>query len=286
MGFGDRMKILITGSDGQLGKELGRNLSLRHSVVGVNRKKLDITEKEKVEKFIFKSKPDIIIHCAAFTAVDQCEISRKEAILVNGFATGFIAKAADKIGARMLYISSDYVFDGAKLSPYVEEDEPNPQSIYGLSKWIGEQFVLQMKKGTIIRTSWLYGHGGKNFVNTMLQLAKQQKEVRVVHDQIGSPTYVNDLAGIIGQLFNKRDGIYHVTNSGSCTWFTFAKAIFKEAGYNPNHVVPITSQEYGAPAPRPHSSALATKALVRENIQPPRHWHDALREFIREENAR
>ncbi|MDR6999835.1 dTDP-4-dehydrorhamnose reductase [Neobacillus niacini] len=279
------MDILVTGANGQLGKEMKRELSLSHSVIALSKTELDITEREKVEKLMREIKPNLIIHCAAFTAVDLCEISQKKALEVNGLATSYLTDAADKIGARMFYISSDYVFDGKKKSPYVEEDDPNPQSIYGLSKWLGEQFVLRMEKGTVIRTSWLYGHDGRNFVKTMLQLAKQNREIKVVNDQIGSPTYVNDLVEIILELINKKNGIYHVNNSGSCSWYEFAHAIFKEAGYNPDVVFPISTDDYGAAAPRPSYSVLTSNYLQNENVKVPRHWQAALSEFIRKETT-
>ena len=194
-------------------------------------------------------------------------MDRKKAFEVNGLGAGYVALAANKVGARMFYISSDYVFDGKKQSPYLEEDVPNPKSTYGMSKWMGEQLVLSINNGTVIRTSWLYGHDGKNFVKTMLELAKKNKEIKVVNDQVGSPTYVNDLVETLQHLFDKKDGIYHVSNSGSCSWYTFAKTIFEEAGYNPEFVYPTTTEEYGALAPRPHFSVLGHEALLRENVK-------------------
>lgn len=170
---------------------------------------------------------------------------------MNGIGAGNIAQATSRVGARMFYISSDYVFDGNKQLPYTEEEETNPQSIYGLSKWLGEKMVQDYHNGTIIRTSWLYGHDGKNFVKTMIELGKKGKEIKVVNDQIGSPTYVNDLVETIVQLFDKKSGTYHISNSGSCGWFEFARAIFMEAGFNPETIQPITTKEYGALAPRP-----------------------------------
>jgi dTDP-4-dehydrorhamnose reductase len=276
------LDILITGADGQLGKELTRQISQSHSVISLGKKDLNITDKEKVNKIISQLKPELIIHAAAFTAVDNCEIERKKAFEVNGLGAGYVAIAANKVGARMFYISSDYVFDGIKQSPYTEEDEPNPLSVYGMSKWLGEKLVLNFH-GTVIRTSWLYGHDGKNFVKTMLALAQKNKEIKVVNDQIGSPTYVNDLTETIIRLFDKRIGIYHVSNSGSCSWYEFAKAIFKEAGFDSNLVLPISTEDYGALAARPRYSVMAHKALMRENVKPLRTWNEALKTFIRKE---
>lgn len=279
----DNLDIVITGANGQLGRELERRLGQFHTVVSLSKNDLDISEKEEVYKKITQIEPQIIIHAAAFTAVDQCETDCSKAFEVNSLGTGNVSIAANMVGARVFYISSDYVFDGNKQSPYLEEDVPNPQSIYGMSKWIGEQLVLSINNGTVIRTSWLYGHDGKNFVKTMLELAKKNKEIRVVNDQVGSPTYVNDLAETISHLFDKKNGIYHVSNAGSCSWYIFAKAIFEEAGFDPNLVKIITTEEFGALAPRPHFSVLENKALLRERVQIPRPWNEALKDFIRKE---
>ncbi|MGG4199165.1 dTDP-4-dehydrorhamnose reductase [Peribacillus frigoritolerans] len=281
--MGENLEIVITGADGQLGKELARKLCLSHSVVSLGRNELDITNKEEVDKKILQLKPQIIIHAAAFTAVDRCETNRKKAFEVNALGAGYVALAATIVGARLFYISSDYVFDGKKQSPYLEDDDPNPQSIYGMSKWIGEQFVLKINKGTVIRTSWLYGHDGKNFVKTMLELAENNMAINVVNDQLGSPTYVSDLTETIIYLLDKKNGIYHVSNTGSCTWHTFAKAIFEAAGFNPNLVNATTTEEFGAVAPRPSNSVLGHDSLIRENVILPRPWNDALKEFIQKE---
>lgn len=277
------VEILITGAHGQLGKELQSQLSLSHSVVSLGKKELDVTNNKEVKNIICEIKPQIIIHAAAFTSVDQCETDRKKAFEVNGLGAGNVAQAANKVHARMMYISSDYVFDGKKQSPYVEEDEPNPQSIYGMSKWVGEKLVLTINHGTVIRTSWLYGHHGKNFVKTMLDLANKGREIKVVDDQIGSPTYVNDLTETIIQLLDKKNSIYHVSNSGSCTWYTFAKAIFEESGFNSKCVLPTTTEQYGAIAARPRYSVLGHHSLLRERVKIPRPWNEALKEFIRKE---
>lgn len=277
------MTILITGAQGQLGKQLVKKLSPSHKIVGLRRNELDITQKDEVERIIYRVKPDLIIHAAAYTAVDQCENEQKKAFEVNGLGAGYVAQAAARIEARMFYISSDYVFDGKNMKPYNEDDGPNPLSVYGMSKWLGEELVKQLNNGTIIRTSWLYGHDGKNFVKTMLDLGKRNKEIKVVNDQIGSPTYVNDLVDTIIPLLNKKNGIYHVSNTGSCSWYDFAKAIFQEAGFNQELIQPITTKEYGAAALRPSYSVLGQNSLAEENIKSPRHWREALNEFIRKE---
>ncbi|MBN8201192.1 dTDP-4-dehydrorhamnose reductase [Bacillus sp. NTK034] len=277
------MDILITGGEGQLGRELQKSLSSKHHSYSLGKGDLDITNKEKADLIINQLKPDIIIHAAAYTAVDKCESERKKAFEVNSLGAGYIASAGKKVNARIIYISTDYVFDGKKQSPYTEDDIPNPLSVYGMSKWLGERIVLTNSDATVIRTSWLYGHEGKNFVKTMLELGKENREIKVVNDQIGSPTYVNDLAAVIEQLIDKENSIYHFSNTGSCTWFTFAKRIFEEAGYDPARVQPITSAEYGVPAPRPAYSVMEHKAINNQGIKTPRHWEYALKDFIRKE---
>lgn len=282
---GEHLVILVTGADGQLGKELTKKLAETFTVIGLGREEMDVSRKKDVDREILKFKPTIIVHAAAFTEVDQCEIDYRTAFEVNGLGTGYVAQAAEKVGARIIYISTDYVFDGQKFSPYFEGDVPNPQSIYGMSKLLGERFVNLLNKGTVVRTSWLYGHEGNNFVKTMLELSKNNNEIKVVADQIGTPTYVKDLVDTITKLLDKKAGIYHVSNSGSCSWYEFARAIMTEAGFKPEMVRPITTEEYGALAPRPRYSVLANQALINEKIKPLRTWNDALKEFIREEKG-
>lgn len=279
------MDILITGSHGQLGKELVRKLQQTHSVIGLGKKELDITDHDQVVRLISHYQPQYIIHAAAFTSVDQCEFDRKKAFEVNALGTGFVAQAADKIQAKMFYISTDYVFDGNKQSPYTEDDDPNPQSIYGISKLLGERLAFLFNNASIIRTSWLFGHDGKNFAKTMLHCAKEGKEVKVVNDQIGCPTYVSDLAETVIQLIDKKNGIYHVCNSGSCTWNMFAKAIYEEAGLDSDLVIPVSTEEYGDLCPRPLYSVMEQNELLKEGIKPLRPWNEALKEFIRREKG-
>lgn len=284
MGVREAMIFLITGGEGQLGRELARKLGIIHKVYSLGKSELDITKKDEVENVITTLKPDVIIHTAGFTAVDQCEAEIRKAMIVNGIGTSYVSHAARKVDAHLIYISTDYVFDGLSRVEYKEEQNPNPQSIYGFSKWIGEQYTLNTSKGTVVRTSWLYGHDGKNFVKTMINLANQNKEIKVVNDQIGSPTYVPDLADTIIKLIHKKNGIYHVSNTGFCSWYDFAKAILIEKGINQELIKPISTNDYGAVAPRPSYSVLGHKALINEGIPPLRHWREALKEFIREEN--
>lgn len=280
------MKIVITGANGQLGKELTKQLHREYTVIPLAKSDLDITNKQEVEARLAQLKPEIIIHAAAYTAVDNCEINRMQAFQVNALGAGYVAKAANQINARMIYISTDYVFDGKKNAPYNEAEQPSPNSMYGLSKWLGEQLVQMIaQESTIIRTSWLYGHEGSNFVKTMLKLAKQRKEIKVVHDQIGSPTYTTDLAQVIKMLINKPTGIYQVSNTGVCSWYQFAKAIFRESGSNPNLVSATTTEEYGTLAERPAYSVMSHDALNKVGIQAPRHWEEALKDFIKKERG-
>ncbi|MGY6210918.1 dTDP-4-dehydrorhamnose reductase [Cytobacillus firmus] len=282
----ERMKIIITGGEGQLGRELVRQLSGRYQVYGLGKSQLDITRKDEVDNIVSLINPNVIIHTAAYTAVDQCETQIMKAFNINGLGTGYVANASSKVGARLIYISTDYVFDGNSKAEYQENVIPNPQSIYGMSKWLGEQLTINLCNGTVIRTSWLYGHGGKNFVNTLINLAYRDKEIRVVNDQIGSPTYVNDLAETIIRLLDKKNGIYHVTNSGYCSWYDFAKAIFIEKNFDHNKIKPISSENFGAIAQRPKFSVLGHNSLIREGINPLRHWKEALKDYIRKENFR
>lgn len=280
---GEQVNILITGGKGQLGEELARQLSPLYCVQVLGKEQMDITRLKQVETAVFTFKPDVIIHAAAFTEVEECEKQRKRAFEVNGLGTSFVVQAAKEVQARVIYISTDYVFDGKKKTPYKEGDEPNPLSIYGLSKWMGEKFVLSYKHGTVVRTSWLYGHEGKNFVKTILNRAEKRQPVQVVNDQRGSPTYVHDLVQVITQLLKKENGIYHVSNTGSCTWYEFAKAILELAGWDPALVNPISTEQYPSTVPRPKYSVLDHQSLVKADIPLLRPWHEALKDFFQKE---
>ncbi|WP_411335071.1 dTDP-4-dehydrorhamnose reductase [Metabacillus indicus] len=277
--------MLITGAGGQLGKELSRQLLQNHQVTALTKSDLDVANKEEVLKVICQKKPEMIIHTAAFTDVEQCESNRRKAFEVNWRGTAAVARAAETVQARLIYISTDYVFDGKKKAPYTEDDPPYPLSIYGLSKLYGEKCVLDYKRGTVIRTSWLFGHEGKNFLKAILRQVNENKILRVVEDQIGSPTYVKDLAEIILKLDKKTTGIYHVSNTGACSWYEFAKAIVREAEVNPGKVIPVSTDFYGTIAKRPAYSVMAHHALKREGFDPLRSWQDALKEFFNKENS-
>ena len=283
------MKMLITGANGQLGQELMKQLKShsQYIVKGYTKKQLDVTNTEKVEKVFYDFLPDIVIHAAAFTAVDLCEKKEYEAYNVNSKGAFNVALAAKDVNAEIVYISTDYVFDGKKQTPYLETDPAYPLNIYGKSKLLGEKVIEMIQpKSYIIRTSWLYGPDGNNFVNTMLRFAKQRKEVKVVNDQIGSPTYTKDLAEKITELLGKPYGIYHISNSKTCSWYQFAQAIFQEAGYNSKLITPVTTKEYGAIVQRPAYSVLAHTKLKEEGVLAPRSWEQALKEYIKGEGNR
>ncbi|WP_062109484.1 dTDP-4-dehydrorhamnose reductase [Bacillus niameyensis] len=277
------MKILITGANGQLGKDLLSVFQNDFNVIAFTKEELNITNERKVNEIISEKKPNLIINAAAYTAVDDCETNRKLAFEVNSFGAYYLAKAAKSIDADIIQISTDYIFNGKTCKPYEVDDTPDPLSVYGQSKLLGEQLVqLASEKYYIVRTSWLYGHHGKNFVKTMLQLGKEEKKVTVVEDQVGSPTFTKDLAQAIKQLIGKPYGTYHIANAGECSWFHFAQSIFETAHYEPSFVQPLSTEEYGAAAQRPSYSVLSRRTLDQAGIKM-RHWHGALQEFIEKE---
>lgn len=275
--------IAVTGAGGQLGQELTRLFMENVRVVGLNRDELDITDPAQCEKVIAAIKPNAIIHAAAYTAVDRAESDPDGAYLVNVDGTRNVALAAEAVGAKLCYVSTDYVFDGLGTSPYGEADPTGPQSVYGKTKLEGERQAKSLcSKTFIVRTSWVYGRYGNNFVRTMRQLAQKNAVLKVVNDQTGSPTYTNDLAELLVKLTKtKHYGTYHATNSGQCTWYEFAEAIFKEAGLTEVSLLPCTTAEFPRPAPRPSYSVLGQQALANIGLQPMRHWREALRDYIR-----
>lgn len=276
------MKILITGSSGQLGSDLVRVLSDTNEVLAFSHPDLDVTDFDKTKDTIVRLSPDILIHTAAYTDVDGCELDPNRAYKVNALGTQNVALGCQKVGAQMVYISTDYVFDGKRRESYTEFDEPNPLSVYGLSKLAGERYVMMLLNGFfIIRTSWLYGKQGKNFVKTILGFAEERDELKIVDDQVGSPTYTYDLAQKIGEVIKTGAfGLYHITNSESCSWYQFARDILQYAGKKNVEVRPITSEELKRPAPRPAFSVLRNYCLELRNFSPMRHYKEALREYL------
>ncbi len=296
------MRILVTGACGMLGRDLVEVLSKKHKVVGLDVKspkskvqspksvkfvEADIANKEEIIEAICDVKPEVVIHAAAYTDVDGCEKNKDLAYKVNSTGTQNVALACKRCNAVMAYISTDFVFDGEEKRPYLENDKPNPLSVYGKSKLAGERHVSSLlDRYFIIRTSWLFGKHGKNFVNTILKLAKEKKELRVVNDQIGSPTYTKDLAYAIKKLITDHRspitdfGVYHISNSGSCSWYEFAQEILRVTSYE-LRVKGISSEELNRPARRPRFSVLDNSRYIKTVGEPLRLWQKALREYLK-----
>ncbi|MDQ0115240.1 dTDP-4-dehydrorhamnose reductase [Paenibacillus harenae] len=276
------LKILVTGANGQLGRELMEWVTDTMVIVGVARDQLDITSARQCRDVIEFHRPDVVIHCAAYTAVDKAETEPDEAYRVNEQGTRNIAEAAAAFEAKFCYISTDYVFDGTSSSPYLEQDQTNPLTVYGKSKLAGERAVQSIvERYFIVRTSWVYGQYGNNFVKTMLKLAGERDRLTVVSDQIGSPTYTYDLAAFLIQLVQTEHyGIYHASNTGSCSWYQFAEAIFEESEHKVK-VEPCTTAEFPRPASRPANSVMAHGAIMANGLQDLRPWREALRHYLK-----
>jgi dTDP-4-dehydrorhamnose reductase len=274
------MRILITGAAGQLGSELCRVLA-HETIIPKDLPDFDFT-RSGIEEQIIEACPDVIIHVGAYTDVDGAEREPDQAMAVNIRGTEQVAKAAARVRARMFYVSTDYVFDGTKSVPYHEQDSPHPINQYGLSKWKGEQAVLASgAKSLIVRTAWLYGHVGKNFVKSIMRAAQTEPVLKVVNDQRGCPTHVQDLASAIVFLMTRDvEGIMHVTNGGECTWYEFAIAIVREIGLS-LPVVPISTEQAGRFAKRPQYSVLSQDRLISLGLVLPQ-WHQALAQFVKD----
>ena len=274
------MKILITGAYGMLGSDL-REVLKNHELIVTGSKDLDITNEEDVIDFIDENFPDIVINAAAYTAVDDCETNYDEAYAVNAIGPKNLAIACKKQDVPLVHISTDYVFDGSKRTPLLENDALGPQSAYGKTKLEGEKFIQEYTdKYFILRTAWLYGIHGNNFVQTMLSLAENHDEITVVDDQIGSPTYSLDLAVSIANLLNSdKYGIYHLTNEGECSWYEFSKRIFELSDVDVK-VLPVTTEEFPRPAPRPHYSVLSNQKWIKAGFPPMRKYEEALSDYL------
>jgi len=273
------MRVMIFGATGLLGQALLREWA-GDGVVGLSSRDADIRDAGRVRDVVGKARPDWIVLAAAYTDVDGCETNQERAFAVNRDGAVNVAEAAKSVGARLLFLSSDYVFDGRKTSPYETEDARNPQSVYGRSKAEAEVQLLELlPECCIARTSWLFGMGGKCFPDTILKLAASRPALDVVNDQRGCPTYSVDLARAIAQLCRKgASGIVHVTNSGHCSWFEFARGIVVGAGLT-TAVRPVSSAYMARPAPRPAYSVLSPKSLQSFGIAMPA-WQDALRRYL------
>ena len=278
------MKVTIFGATGLLGKALMREWR-EDQVTGLSSKDADIRDPRQVENAVEETHPDWIVLAAAYTDVDGCETNRERAFVVNRDGAANVAQAAKEHGSRLLFLSTDYVFDGNKTSPYEVDDPHAPQSVYGRSKAEAEVQVEQILPGScIVRTSWLFGTGGKCFPDTILKLASTRGQLDVVNDQRGSPTYAFDLTRAVIQLCRKgAEGIVHVTNRGECTWFEFAQAIVAGAGLN-TAIHPTTTEKFPRPAQRPKYSVLSPGSLDRYDISMP-DWQDALRRYLIERSS-
>lgn len=276
------MKILVTGVKGQLGYDVVNELTGRGiEAVGVDIDEMDITDASSVDKVIKETSPDAVIHCAAYTAVDAAEENQELCRRVNADGPRNIARVCKKLDIKMMQISTDYVFAGEGDNFWKPEDEGCPQSVYGQTKYEGELAVRELlDKYFIVRIAWVFGINGKNFVRTMLNLARTHDTIRVVNDQFGSPTYTYDLARLLADMVvTDKYGIYHATNEGTCSWYEFACAIFKEAGVDVK-VVPVTTEEYGAKAKRPANSRMDNSKLTEKGFERLPAWQDALARYV------
>ena len=274
------MKYLITGVEGQLGYDIIRELKKRgvndNNIIAPTLSEMDITDIDQVENIILASKPDVIFHCAAWTNVDLAEDNEETVYKVNVEGTKNIVEMAKKVGAKVIYISTDYVFDGKKIDLYEIEDKPNPLSVYGKTKYLGEIETLKYQKSFIVRISWVFGINGKNFVKKMFELAETKNELNIVADQLGSPTYTVDLAPLLIDIANtEKYGIYHATNSGCCSWAEFAKYIFESNNLSVK-VNEISTSDYPTKATRPLNSGLSKKSLIDNGFNTLPHWKDAI----------
>jgi len=301
------MKIIVTGSSGMLGVDLCHILSNDHEIVGVDIKSgprapghgprakgpvsrtidADITNHGKIEKIVLTEKPDIIIHAAAWTDVDGCELDESKAAKINVTGTEVITEAAYKIRSPLIYISTDFVFNGENKTPYKEGDKPDPISVYGLSKYKGETAIKsKLKNYLIVRTSWLFGKNGNNFIKAILKKSENEKVINVVNDQEGSPTYTKDLSYALKKLIElgsfNGGNIFHVSNSGTCTWYDYAVEIIEFAGKRGVKIEPTSSVKLARPANRPHYSVLDNSKFEKVTAYNMPHWKDAFKRYMAE----
>lgn len=277
------MKYLVTGASGQLGYDIVKSLNERGKTdyYAPTSKEMDITDEKRVMEVILDYKPDVIFHCAAYTAVDKAEENQDICYKVNVSGTKNIALAAQKVHAKVVYISTDYVFDGTKEGIYKEEDYPNPINYYGYTKLCGEKVVSELEDYLIVRISWVFGINGNNFVKTMLKLAETKEEISVVCDQMGSPTYTEDLSKLLLDMVeSNKKGIFDATNEEYCSWYEFAKYIFEINGKSIK-VNPVLTSEYKTVAKRPLNSKLSKDKLEMEGLDKLPNWKDATDRFCK-----
>jgi dTDP-4-dehydrorhamnose reductase len=277
-----KMRVLVTGAKGQLGTDVMNELAKRgYEGIGVDVEEMDITDPAAVERVIAGANVETVVHCAAYTAVDAAEDNEELCRKVNAFGTENIAKVCRKLDLKMVYISTDYVFDGEGERPWEPDDARQPLNIYGQTKYEGELAVENnLEKFFIVRIAWVFGVNGKNFIKTMLNLAKTHDELNVVNDQIGSPTYTYDLSRLLVDMIEtEKYGFYHATNEGLCTWFEFAQEIFRQAGVEIK-VNPVDSSQFPAKAKRPHNSRMSKEKLTAKGFERLPAWQDALSRYL------
>ena len=278
------MKVLVTGAKGQLGTDLMNELAKRGiEGIGVDVEEMDITDKDACRRVITEAGPDAVIHCAAYTAVDAAEDNVELCRRINGEGTRNVAQACKEADVKLMYISTDYVFDGQGTRPWEPDDERHPLNVYGQTKYEGELAVEELSdKYFIVRIAWVFGVAGKNFIKTMLRLGKERGAVSVVDDQVGSPTYTHDLARLLVDMIQTdKYGRYHATNEGLCSWYEFAKEIFRQAGMDVP-VTPVSSDAFPAKATRPSNSRLNKDKLSENGFERLPAWQDALGRFLKE----
>ena len=282
MGMSKKMRVLVTGIRGQLGYDVMKELSRQGlEPVGVGREEMDITDAAAVERVITEAKVQAVIHCAAYNAVDKAEEDVENCCKGNVDGARNIAFVCKKLDIKMLYVSTDYVFDGSGKHEWTTEDVPNPLSVYGKSKYEAELAVQELlTKFFVVRISWAFGVNGNNFVKTMLRLTETRDHLSVVNDQVGSPTFTEDLAVLLVDMIQtEKYGIYHATNEGDCSWYEFACEIFRMTGKTMT-VTPVTTAEYGAKAPRPLNSRMSKDKLVENGFRRLPHWQSALERYL------
>ncbi|MCI8887999.1 MAG: dTDP-4-dehydrorhamnose reductase [Hungatella sp.] len=277
------MKVLVTGVKGQLGHDMVHELEKRgHTAIGTDIEEMDITDGEAVTRVITSAAPDVVVHCAAYTAVDAAEDNEELCRRVNALGTENIVKVCKALDCPLMYISTDYVFNGQGVRPWEPDDDREPLNVYGQTKYEGELAVETLDKYFIVRIAWVFGLSGKNFIKTMLNLGKTRDSLTVVNDQIGSPTYTFDLARLLTDMIETdKYGRYHATNEGLCSWYEFACEIFRQAGLSVK-VSPVSSDQYPAKAKRPMNSRMDKSKLKAMGFEPLPPWQDALGRYLKE----
>ncbi len=279
------MKVVVTGVKGQLGYDVMRELTKRgHEAVGVDIEEMDITDAAAVKRVLTDCAPDAVVHCSAYTAVDRAEDEPELCRRVNADGTKNIAEVCAELDCKLIYLSTDYIFSGEGERPWEPDDEPAPLNVYGQTKYEGEKEIKsRCKKYFIVRISWVFGINGNNFIKTMLRLGRENGAVKVVDDQIGSPTYTCDLAVLLVDMAESdRYGQYHATNEGICSWYEFAKEIFRAAGMGDVTVTPVSSDEFPAKAKRPSNSRMSKEDLIKNGFNKLPTWQDAVERYLKE----